>query len=114
MGDVCDNMGYVYDKLQHLCARIEETDAKRYADRMKYFCLTGPNVKRMTDEDMHVSLIQEKYEEYRKYVSSEAYGIEQGAYNAACQRASDRFAFVYKLKYQLDEIMRDQKDYTTI
>lgn len=28
MGDVCDNMGYVYDQLQRLCARIEETDAK--------------------------------------------------------------------------------------
>lgn len=114
MGDVCDNMGYVYDRLQRLYARIEETDAKRYADRMKYFCLTEPNVKRVTDEDMHVSFVQEKYEEYRKYVKSESFGIEQEAYEAACQRASDRFAFVYKLKYQLDEIMRDQIDYTSI
>ena len=114
MGGVCDNMGYVYDQLQRLCARIEETDAKRYADRMMYFCLTAPNVKRITDEDLHVSLIKEKYEEYRKYEQSESYVVEQKAYNAACQRASDRFAFIFKLKLQLDEIMKDQIDYTAI
>lgn len=87
---------------------------EKYADRMKYFCLTAPNVKRITDEDLHVSLIKEKYEEYRKYEQSESYVVEQKAYNAACQRASDRFAFVFKLKLQLDEIMKDQIDYTTI
>ncbi|MBR4289370.1 MAG: hypothetical protein IKT52_01870 [Oscillospiraceae bacterium] len=114
MGDVCDNMGYVYDRIQCLYAKIGETDAKKYADHMKYFFLTEPDVKRMTDEDMHVFLIQEKYEEYRRYTKSSSYAREQGAYMAACQRASDRFAFIYKLKYQLDEIMRDQIDYTRI
>lgn len=114
MGDVCDNMGYVYDRLQSLSKKIGDTDAKRYADHMKYFCLEEPNVRRVTEEDMHVLLIQEKYEEYRKYVESESYEREQAAYIAACKQASERFAFVYKLKYQLDELMKNQIDYTTI
>ena len=114
MGDVCDNMGYGYDRLQCLSERKGDTKAKRYADHMKYFCLKEPNVNRVTEEDMHVLLIQEKYEEYRKYVESESYEIEQEAYITACKQASERFAFVYKLKYQLDELMKSQIDYTTI
>ena len=111
VGDSCDNMGYVYDRLKCLYEMIAETDAKKYADRMRYFCMTEPNVKRVTDEDMYVSFIKEKYEEYRIYTDSESYEVERKAYFVACKRASERFAFFNKLKYQLDEIMQDQIDY---
>ena len=110
MGDVCDNMGYVYDRLNCLYTGIGKTDAKRYADSIKYFCLTAPNVNRVTDEDMHVSFIREKYGEYRKYVNSESYDIEKEAYFSACKRASERFSFFDRLRHQLEEIMGNQND----
>lgn len=111
MGDVCHNRGYVYKNMDWLISSIPTSDAKRYADKMRYFCLSEPNVYEISDCVINDNETNLKIDEYYAYRDSDDYIRESEAYYAACRGASERLAFLCKLKVQLEDVLKGQIDY---
>lgn len=73
------------------------------------FCLCEPNVHEVSDRVINDDKTNSKIEEYFDYRHSDNYRRESEAYNAVCYGASERLAFLHKLKVQLEDIMKGQK-----
>lgn len=100
--------------LSFLYKMLPETDAKRYADRAKYFYLTEPHVWSVKEGKHSDPIATKKLEEYEQYKSSECFERELVAYcNAqmACIKMLNDFAVFnramkreeYGLNYYEDE-----------
>lgn len=107
MGDVCNNRGYVYSKMDQMIHRIPDSDAKKFADQMLYFCLNEPRVYDVSDGVVNDTQTTAKIEAYLAYRHSEEFENESQAYYRACHKLSERLGFLSKLKKQIDNLMTD-------
>lgn len=108
MGDTCNNRAYVYEKMDWLIKSIPNNAAKRFADKMRYFCLTKPNVYEIADCVINDAQTEKKLEEFFEYEGSKEYKIESEAYFDACNKSVNRLSFLDKLKRQMDDILLEE------
>ena len=88
MGNLYDNKGreYLYNQMDRLIENIPASDAKAYADKLKYYCLTKPNAWHTSNCVVNDEREEAKIKEYIDYLKTEEAKKEASAYSAACKR----------------------------